>query len=82
MRAVQSEEVKVEPLSDVICKGTPNLETQEDSRADAQAAVVAAFIGTASGHRVERSTIVNRYLNSSEEGSGPTTSTWIWEKRR
>ena len=82
MREVQRLEVKEGPLSEVMCKGTPNLETQEDNRAEAQAEVVADFIGTASGQRVERSTMVKRYLKSSEEGRGPTTSTWMCENRR
>ena len=75
-------EVKEGPLSEVICKGTPNREIHDERRADAQSVAVAVFIGTASGQRVERSTIVKRYLKSSDEGRGPTTSTCICENRR
>ena len=68
-------EVKDEPRSEVICKGTPNLEIQAFNRASAQASAVATFIGTASGHLVDRSTMVKMYLQSADEGRGPTTST-------
>ena len=74
-------DVKEEPLLEVICNGTPNLDTQADSKAEAQASAVADFMGMASGQRVDRSTIVNKYLKSSDAGRGPTTSTWMCEKR-
>ena len=79
VRDDQSADVKEEPLSEVMCKGTPNLDIHVDSRALAQSAAVADFIGTASGHLVARSTMVKRYLKSSDGGRGPTTSTWMWE---
>ena len=40
------------------------------------------FIGIASGHLVKRSTMVNKYVNTLEGGSGPTKSTWIWSNLR
>ena len=75
-------DVKDEPLSYVICSGTPNLEIHDVTKAAAQASAVDDFMGIASGQRVERSTTVRRYLWSSEGGRGPTTSTWMCEKRR
>ena len=42
----------------------------------AQEAAEESTKGTASGQRVERSMIVNRYLWPSDGGRGPTMSTW------
>ena len=51
-----------EPRSDVMCSGTPNLETHEERKAAAQEVDVTSTMGTASGQRVERSTMVKWYL--------------------
>ena len=59
-RADQRLEVKTDPLSDVICRGTPTLEIQCWRRADAHSAAVALRRGMASGHLVALSIIVNR----------------------
>ena len=82
MRDVHSRDVKEEPRSEVMCPGTPNLETHAERKAVAQEAVEESTKGTASGQRVERSMIVNRYLWPSDWGRGPTMLTWMWEKRR
>ena len=76
MRDVHSSDVKEEPLSKVMCSGTPNLETHADRKAVAQEAAEQSTKGTALGERVERSMIVNRYLWPSDGGRGPTLSTW------
>ena len=61
MRDVHSRDVKEEPRSEVICSGTPNLETHAERKAVAQEAAEESTKGTTSGQRVERSMIVNRY---------------------
>ena len=76
MRDVHSSDVKEEPLSEVMCSGTPNLETHADRKAVAQEAAEESTKDTASGQRVERSMIANRYLWPSDWGRGPTMSTW------
>ena len=58
---VQRAEVKTDPLSEVIFSGRPNLEIQASMRAETQESVEASVIGTASGHRVERSIVVKMY---------------------
>ena len=62
MRDVHSRNVKEEPRSEVMCSGTPNLETHVERKAMEQEAAEESTKGTASGQRVERSMIVNRYL--------------------
>ncbi len=74
-KAAQTEEVNCAPLSDVISAGTPNLATHPCSRAWAQAAAVVEAKGMASGQRVERSTMVKRWVKPPDEGRGPTRST-------
>ena len=68
--------MKEEPLSEVMCSGTLNLETHSDGKAVAQEAAEESTKGTASGQRVEQSMIVNRYLWPSDGGRGPMMSTW------
>ena len=63
MRNVHSREVKEEPRSDVMCSGTPNLETHAERKAAAQEVAEELTKGTTSGQQVERSTIVKRYLS-------------------
>ena len=70
----QTEDVNWAPLSEVILEGTPNREIQPFIRALAQELAVIDFKGIASGHLVDLSTIVNKYENPSEGGSGPTKS--------
>ena len=76
MRDVHSSDVKEEPLSEVVCSGTPNLETHADRKAVAQDAAEESTKGTASAQHVEQSMIVNRYLWPSDGGRGPMMSTW------
>ena len=57
-RWLHRDEVKTEPLSEVISSGRPNFEIHEVIRADTQDSVVASGNGTASGHLVERSITV------------------------
>ena len=45
-----------------MCSGTPNLETHAERKAVAQEAAEESTKGTASGQRVERLMILNRYL--------------------
>ena len=76
MRDVHSSAVKEEPLLEVMCSGTPSLETHADRNALAQEAAEESTKGTACGQRVERSMIVNRYLWPSNGMRGPTMSVW------
>ena len=62
MRGVHSRDVKEEPRSEVMCSGKTNLETHAERKAVAQEAAEESTKGIASGQRVERSMIVNRYL--------------------
>ena len=73
--AAQRLDVKTEPRSEVMTSGRPNLAIHPSRRARRQSLVVALFIGVASGHLVDLSMVVNRYLKPPEEGRGPTTST-------
>ena len=57
----QRAEVKTEPLSEVIFSGRPNLEIQALMRAVTQESVEASFIGTVSGHLVDRLIVVKMY---------------------
>ncbi len=70
------------PLSEVIVWGTPNLVIQVEQNTSAQAEGVVEDRGTASAHRVVRSTMVKMCVFPCEGGSGPTISTCTWEKRR
>ena len=74
-RADHRAEVKTDPRSDVIISGKPNLEIQELIRAETHESVFASVKGTASGHLVDRSIIVNKYRFPSDCGRGPTKST-------
>ena len=65
-RADHSAEVKTDPRSDVIISGKPNLEIQVFIRAETHESVVESVKGTASGHLVDRSIIVNKYLLPSD----------------
>ena len=76
--AAQRLDVKTEPLSEVMTSGRPNLAIQPFRRAHRQSSVVAFFMGIASGHLVDLSMVVNRYLEPPDEGRGPTTSTCMW----
>ena len=51
-----------EPRSDVMCRGTPNLGTHAERKVVAQDVAEESTKGTASGQRVEQSTIVKRHL--------------------
>ncbi len=75
VRCDQSAEVNCVPLSDVIVCGTPNLAIQVEQNASAQAEAVMEDRGTASAHRVVRSTMVKMCVFPCEGGSGPTIST-------
>ena len=56
---IHKAEVKTDPLSEVMFSGRPNLAIQASMRAETQDSVEASTMGTASGHLVERSMIVN-----------------------
>ena len=68
-------EVNCAPLSEVIVCGTPNLVIQDEQKTSAQAEAVVEDRGTASAHRVVRSTMVKMCVKPCEGGSGPTIST-------
>jgi hypothetical protein len=73
---------RIRPLSDVMSAGTPKRATHPLMRASAPSSVEVARRGMASGHLVDLSTTVNRWLNPSlETGSGPTRSTCMCENR-
>ena len=69
-KAVHRFEVNCGPLSDVMSAGTPNRAMWCEMRARAHEAAVASVIGMASGHRVYRLMIVNRYVIPREGGRG------------
>ena len=77
----QISDVNWAPLSDVRCNGTPNLAIQFNNKALAHVSVKVSVMGIASGHLVKRSTIVKRYRNPCDSGSGPTMSTFMCSKR-
>ena len=81
VRLVHSDDVKGVPLSDEMCSGTPWAAIQV-MRAFRQDCVVASSMGMASGHLVDLSIMVNRYLKPSDFGRGPTMSTWMCENLR
>ena len=60
VREDQRLEVNMDPLSDVMCRGTPNREIQCWRRAEAHSSAVALRRGMVSGHLVDLSIIVNR----------------------
>ena len=70
-----------EPLSVVIKAGTPNSATHLLMKALATVSVSILGIGIASGQRVNLSMIVRIYLQSPDNGKGPTISMWMWLKR-
>jgi len=59
-RAAQSDDVNWAPLLLVMVSGTPKRCIQPEKSAAAQSAAVVEDIGTASGHRIVRSTTVNK----------------------
>ena len=70
------------PRSEEISFGTPKRDIQAEINARAQELADMSDIGTASGHRVNLSTIVNKYVKPREGGSGPTMSMLMCSKRR
>ena len=69
------DEVNWAPLSLVITAGTPNLEIHPWNMAEAKSAAAIPVRGTASGHLVDLSMHVKRYVKPLDEGKGPTRST-------
>ncbi len=59
-RASQMDEQNCLPWSEVTCSGTPNLDTQPDTRASAQLAAEVDRSGIASAQRVDLSMTVKR----------------------
>ena len=55
---VEGGEVNEEPQPDIMCSGTPNLETHAERKAAVQEEDVASTMETASGQRIERLTEV------------------------
>ncbi len=75
-------EVNWAPWSDVRWAGTPKRPIQCRMSASRQVAVSTFASGTASNILLALSMMVKRYLYPSfDTGSGPTMSTWMWEKR-
>ena len=70
----QSWEVNWAPLSLVIWSGTPKRDTQLYNNAAHRDGVEVSERGMASGHLLNRSTIVNRWVQPREKGNGPTRS--------
>ncbi len=68
-------EVNWGPLSEVTCNCKPKRATQLYKSALAQVSASVVFSGIASGHLVNRSTIIKRYVNPCDGGSGPAKST-------
>ena len=77
----QVPEVNCAPRSVVTMEGTPKRETQWSRNAWRTVSAVVFASGTASGQRVVRSIIVNKYLNPRSGEKGPTMSTWTCVKR-
>ena len=73
--ADNKDEVNWAPLSLVITAGTPNLEIHPWNMAEAHSAAEIPVKGIASGHHVDLSMHVKRYVKSLDEGKGPTRST-------
>jgi hypothetical protein len=83
VKAAHTAEENWGPRSDVITAGKPNLDIQLPTKAAAQSSAVVDLSGAASHHRVERSIMVKRWVNPSEEaGRGPTKSMCRCKKRR
>ena len=70
-------EVNCGPLSDVISKGTPNLEIHVLIRALAYSVVVVSRRGIASGQGVVLSIMVRRCVKPEDGVRGPTILIWI-----
>ena len=68
-------ELNCDPRSEVTVAGTPKVCIQPKVKPSTTLWAVMSTNGTATGHRVKRSTIVNRYLNPFERGS-VTKSMW------
>ena len=79
--AAHNSDVNCAPQSEVVFEGDPKLAIQSLSPR-AQDLVDVSHNGMASSHLVNLSTMVNRYLNPRDDGSGPTRSTLIWSNRR
>ena len=73
--AVHKEEVNCVPLSLVIIAGVPKREIHPWNMAEARSVAEIPARGKASGHQVDLSTQVNKYLKACEGGRGPTMST-------
>lgn len=69
------------PLSVVITAGYPKIEIQLLKMALATTSAVVVDSGTATDHRLKRSTIVKMYSHPLTWSRGPTRSTWICVKR-
>ena len=67
-------EVNWEPLSEVKSNGMPNQAIQWKTTALAHVSVSVFFSGIASGHLVNWSTMVRRWVQPGDGGSGPTRS--------
>ncbi len=65
------------PLSVVTVEGTPNLEIQPCRKVAATDSAVMFTRGMASGHLVNLSMQVSKYVCPLEVGSGPTKSMWM-----
>lgn len=76
------DEVNWVPRSDVSVCGTPKRAIHVEQKASAQALAVMEVSGVASAQRVVRSIMVRMWVKPCDEGSGPTMSMWMWEKRR
>ncbi|KRZ75625.1 hypothetical protein T10_8910 [Trichinella papuae] len=74
-------ELNCRPLSVVIRLGTPKRAIQLFRKVRATVVAVMSWIGQASGHLVNLSMAVRRYLKPSDCGSGPTMSRWTCSKR-
>jgi hypothetical protein len=69
----QTAEVNWLPLSEVICCGIPNLDTQPPTKAAAQASAEVDLSGMASAHLVDLSRTVSKWVSPPlEGGKGPT----------
>ena len=72
-------EVNWTPLSEVMLVGTPKQATHVATKASRTASVVVSLSRTASGHLVDLSIMVSRWVKPSRDGGrGPTMSTCKW----
>ena len=76
----KTSELNWEPRSDVMVVGMPNVWTHPKANPSTTLWAVMSERGTATGHLVKRSIIVNRYLNPFDRGS-VTKSIWTCSKR-